>query len=246
MLQALIVESLSRALEWGHILDGLTEPFADFLRQAQTNDVLDLGSGAAAPARLLTRAFIRKLHPPPHFLLSDLHPRIEVWRATELEHPETIRFEASPIDATSVPAALGHERARTMINVFHHLPPDIAGAVLRDAVSSKGIFIAEGFERSPLRFANFAFAGLPALLATPLLTPERNLQKALLTWLTPIGIGASIWDGLVSTMRVYTERELREMVAPTGDAFRWTYGTFPFPPFGRGYYFYGVPRGAPT
>jgi hypothetical protein len=66
--------------------------------------------------------------------------------------------------------------------------------------------------------------------------------KALLVWLTPIALAASIWDGLASTLRVYTEAELREMVAPLGDTFAWEYGTYAFAPFGRGYYFKGVRR----
>ena len=48
----------------------------------------------------------------------------------------------------------------------------------------------------------------------------------------------------MSTLRVYTEADLRSMVAPLGDAFRWEYGTYDFKPFGRGYYFRGVPTRA--
>ena len=36
--------------------------------------------------------------------------------------------------------------------------------------------------------------------------------------------------------------ELRAMVAPFGQGFRWEYGTFRYLPFGTGTYFYGVPR----
>ena len=107
------------------------------------------------------------------------------------------------------------------------------------------MFIAEGFERNPLRFASFALAGLPALYVNPLLAPRHRLEKALLTWLTPAAIAASVWDGVVSTLRVYSEDELRAMVAPLGDAFTWRYDTYGFAPLGRPYYFYGVRTGTP-
>jgi hypothetical protein len=118
----------------------------------------------------------------------------------------------------------------------------LAAAILRDAAErSEGVFVAEAFSRNPLQFVNFGLAGLPALLANPVLSRRDRLAKVALTWLTPIALGASIWDGLVSTLRVYTEEELREMVAPCGDRFRWSYGTYTYPPAGTGYYFYGVP-----
>jgi hypothetical protein len=50
-----------------------------------------------------------------------------------------------------------------------------------------------------------------------------------------------VWDGLVSTLRVYTEAELREMVAPFGQDWEWTAGTFRYPPLGTGTWFRGVP-----
>ncbi len=178
----------------------------------------------------------------PRFVLTDLHPRVEAWERLRAENPGPIHYEAASVDATQVPRALSDGRARAIINVLHHLPPDLAGAVLRDAVNSKGIFVAEGFERKPWQFINFTFMGIPALLLNPLLSPERQFQKALLTWFTPIAVLASVWDGLVSTMRVYSEAELRKMVEPTGDAFVWTYGTYRFPPLGTGYFFKGVPN----
>ncbi len=232
-----IVESLSRALEWGRVLDGLVDPFTDFLKASGARELLDLGSGAGGPARILSRALARRGHDVPRFVLSDLHPRIEAWSRSRLE------FVPEPVDATRVPAELGRDRARTIINVLHHFPAPLATAVLEDAVrSSKGIFVAEGFERHPSQFANFAVAGLPALLLNPLLSERDRLAKAALTYLSPAAMGMAIWDGVVSTLRVYEEEELRAMVAPFGGSFRWTYGRYRYFPRGTGYFFYGVPH----
>jgi len=233
-----IVESLSRALEWGGILDGLTAPFSRFLDEAGTREVLDLGSGAGGPARILARALAREGHSPARFMLTDLHPRVAAWSAAREELPGAVDFEAAAVDATNVPAALGRDRARTLINVFHHFPPDVAAAVLEDAVRcSRGVFLAESFERAPLQFANFAVPGFAAILANPFLTQRDRLAKAAFT---PAALGMAAWDGLVSTFRVYEEEELRAMVAPFGARFVWTYGTFRYFPYGKGYFFYGV------
>jgi hypothetical protein len=104
-----------------------------------------------------------------------------------------IDFIADPVDATRIPADLGAGRARMIVNVLHHLPPSLAAAVLADAVrGGRGLFVAEGFGRNPLQFANFAPAGLPALLANPWLSPRDRALKAAITWLTPIGLGLSV------------------------------------------------------
>lgn len=101
--------------------------------------------------------------------------------------------------------------------------------------------MSEAFERNPLAFARFVPAGLPALYATPLLTKRDWLAKVALTWLSPAALGIALWDGVVSTLRVYDEDELRAMVEPFGAGYRWTFGLYPYFPGGRGYYFYGVP-----
>jgi hypothetical protein len=141
---------------------------------------------------------------------------------------------------TRIPPELSKGRLRVVINALHHFRPELAGAILRDAArSSCGVLVVEGFERGPLGFAPFAAAGIPALLTNPIFAPRHKLAKAAMTWLSPIALGASIWDGLVSTMRIHSESELRAMVAST--SFKWTYGTYDFFPGGRGYWFSGVP-----
>ncbi len=119
-------------------------------------ELLDLGAGAGGPARILAKALSRSGRTVPRFVLTDLHPRVGAWSAARDAHPEAIDFHATPVDATNVPDDLAAGRARTIINVFHHFPPELATAALRDAVwGAKGVFVAEGFARDPLQFANF-------------------------------------------------------------------------------------------
>jgi hypothetical protein len=241
-LRDTIVEALSRALDWGGMMRGLVGPFAAFLDETGADEVLELGSGAGGPARVLCNELQAQGRRVPRILLTDLHPQPEAWRRARERTGGALDFIDAPVDATAIPAELSRGRVRSIINVFHHFPPSLARAVLSDAVaSSRGVFLAEAFERQPLQFANFAPAGLAALAANPVLSNRDRLAKALLTWATPTAVAASIWDGLVSTMRVYSEDELRAMVAPLDGGWRWTYGNYEYPPFGRGYYFTGVP-----
>ena len=223
------------------MLQGLTAPFGKFLEETGATEVLDLCSGAGGPAVVLARALRRACKTPPRFLLTDLQPHPEAWQALRQADPTAIDFVAESVDATAIPPALGAGRARMIVNALHHLPPGLAGAVLRGACEDgPGIFVAEGFERSPIRFFPIAPMGMVAMFANLVLSPRRRLQKLLLL---PVSLVLAPWDGIVSTLRVYTEAELRAMVAPLGEAFTWTYGTYPFALGGRGYWFAGVRAG---
>lgn len=242
-LRETIVESLSRTLAWGRILQGMVAPFSRFLEGTGATEVLNLCSGAGGPAVILAEELRRGGVRTPRFLLTDLHPHPEAWARLRDGSAGLIDFVSTPVDATEIPASLSSGRARVIINALHHFPPELAGEILRSACrDARGVFLAEGFERGPRGLAPFARAGVPALLLNPLLSPRHRVAKAALTWLTPAAILASIWDGVVSTLRVYTEVELRAMVAPLGEAFAWEYGTWSFPGSGRGYYFFGIHR----
>jgi len=237
-LRETIVETLSRSLRWGRMLRGLVAPFREFLAAAGTDRVLDLCAGAGGPAAILRGELARDGGEPPRFTLTDLFPRVDEWSRLAAHG---LDYVEEPVDATAIPDALGRGRARTIINAFHHFPPPLAAAIIADAVrSSRGLFISEAFDRNPLHFAAaFGPPGLAALIANPVLARHRRVEKALLTWATPIALLAGTWDGVVSALRMYSEDDLRAM-ADAAPGFRWTYGTYASPR-GRGTYFWGVP-----
>ena len=246
-LRELIIESLSRTLEWGRMLEGLVPEFTRFVERAGVDEVLDLGAGAGGPAKVLVEAMVRQGVRVPRFVLSDLSPHVEPWERLARRWPEQIGYVPESVDATAIAPEVAQGRARLLINVLHHLPPEVARGVFADAVAQRSpIFVSEAFGREPSQFLlNFPWWGVASLLSGPLLTRRHRLQKAALAWGAPgLTMAVSAWDGLVSTMRVYEEAELREMVAsiPGAESFRWEFGRYRYPPMGRGLYFCGVPR----
>jgi hypothetical protein len=241
-LRDTIVETLSRSLRWGGFLGPLAPILDAFLSASGKREVLDLCAGAGGPALILTREAERLGLNPPRFLMTDLYPRVSAWAHAKQQRPASIDFVPDPVDATCIPSALSGGRARTIINAFHHFPPELAAAILRDAVESQApIFISECFERDPRGALPLIPIGIPSLLATPLFSPRDRLAKALWTWLTPIGLATGSWDAIISTLRIYSEAELRDLVAPFGEGYQWTYGTYDYPFGGRGCYFHGLP-----
>jgi hypothetical protein len=239
-LRDLIIETLSRTLRWGRMLDGVVEPLLVLLRETGASEVLDVASGAGGPAEVLLDAMKRRGVPAPKFLLTDLKPQLEAWTALAAKHSE-LSFVAEPVDATRLAPELARGRVQLIINALHHLPPELARGVLREACRhAPGVMVAEGFERSPVQFTAFAAWGGLSLAVAPVLTPKDRVAKAVLAWATPIAAAASVWDGLVSTLRVYSEGELREMVEGVEGEWRWEYGTWRTGAFGRPYWFRGV------
>lgn len=240
-----IIEALGRTLDWGQMLDGLVPHLARFYSQARVKEVLDLGAGAGLPALTLTRALRHEAIAPPKVLLTDLYPRIEAWEKIKRSNPQDIDFINYPVDATAITPELSQGKARQIINVLHHLPEPVAQGLLRDSIAAHSpIFIAESFKRKPLQFLNFAPVGIPSLMLNPLLSPTQRLQKALLTWCTPVMLMASVWDGVVSTLRIYEPEDLMRMIrtCPGHDSYSWHTNTYAYPPLGEGFYLYGVPR----
>jgi len=241
-LREVIVDALGLALEHGHLLDGLVDPFAAFIEAAGTDSLLDLCAGSGAPAHVLLTAIAQR-GLTPQLTLTDLHPHVIDWRRLQAERPQQIALVPTPVDATAVPAELAHGRARIIINAFHHFPPPLCRAILADAVDGRGIFIAEGLSRDPRSFLALTGPGLRGLAQAPLYG-DRRFLKAMLTWAAPLALIAGVWDGFVSAERIYDEDALRAMVRPLGDRFEWRFGTYPFGPRGRGCWFSGVPRRA--
>lgn len=241
-LRDTIVESLSRGLDWGRTLNGLVEPFAEFLTAAGTESVLDLCAGAGGPAQILVNEFRRAGREPPEILLTDLFPRERAWQRLSGLEPK-IAAHLAPIDATAIPTEVGAGHARAIINAFHHFPPHLAQNILADAVRSRApIWVSEPFRRNPLGFFPFAPFGLAALLANPVLTPDKTVGKAVLSWgVLPLTLAISAWDGIVSTLRVYEHADLHAMVDEHGASYRWHAGSYRYPLGGTGYWFWGVP-----
>ena len=244
-LRDTIVEALGRTLEWGQMMRGLIPHVARFYSESKVEQVLDLGAGAGRPALILSEALKQEGIRPPKIWLTDLYPQPQLWARIKAESGGFIDLIEQPVDATSIPEPLGHRRARQLINVLHHLPEPLVREVLGDAIAARSpLFIAEAFRREPLQFLNFAPAGLPALWLNPLLTDRDRLQKAFLTWLTPIALAASLWDGFISTMRIHEPEELLALArtCPGYEAYSWHHGSYGYPPRGTGFYLYGVPR----
>jgi hypothetical protein len=200
--------------------------FKKAMQNAGTTEIVDLCSGGTGPWIRLQEHFERA----GLFVdinLTDKYPdpgSIQKWSTTSRQR---IKYLAEPVDAMQVPSHL--KGMRTLFEGFHHFKPEQARSILQDAVEKRvAIGIFEASLMPPLGILLLLLAPLTTLASYFFMTPfikPRTLSRFFWTYLVPIVPLATYWDGVVSMLRVYSPRKLKELTdsIPSND-YTWEIG----------------------
>src|SRR5262249_3051312 len=231
---------LVAAIRRARVYDRLAPRLADAVKRSGASPITDPCSGGGRPWP----------HPRPPLpqhgvdvpvFLTDKYPNTPALSQIADTTPG-IRFEPDPVSATEVPERLAG--FRTVFTAFHHFRPADARSILAAAVRDRqGIFIAEASQRRPSALALQALVPLAVLFLTPSIRPFR-WSRLFWTYIVPVLPLAILFDGVVSTLRIYTPDEMLAMGREVGgDGYEWAAGTerptgspIPIP------YLIGVPR----
>ena len=231
-------DEITDALQFGLNLSKAYAPIAPLLQGALDStgscSVVDMCSGGGGPWVELSRELQsqRLQGGAPglqisHIWLTDKYPNLSALENAALENAgapsENITYYPSSVDAMKVPSEL--KGFRTMFTSFHHFSPEEARAILQNAADAgEGIGIFEITRRAPLTIAlMFPWALMP-LVCTPWIRPFR-WSRLLWTYLIPIIPVVFLFDGVVSCLRTYRPRELREIVDKlTAGEYQWEIG----------------------
>jgi hypothetical protein len=164
-------------------------------------EILDLCSGAGGAMPLIIDELVRRRY-DPQARLTDLYPNPK-----STSHPR-ISWLPESVDATRVPPALNG--VRTMFSAFHHFRPDAAKAILKDAFDRRrAICIFEGGSGTPLGVATMILVPFNVLAMMPFARPFR-WTHLLFTYVIPLLPLIVFWDGVVSMLRIYSPKRMRE------------------------------------
>ncbi len=200
--------------------------FKKAMQSVQTNEIVDLCSGGTGPwVRLKEQLEQAGLF--VNINLTDKYPdptSMEKWAATSRQG---IRYLTEPIDAMNVPTHL--RGMRTLFEGFHHFKPEQAKAILQDAFEKRAaIGIFEASLKPPFGIILFLLAPLTTLLSYFFMTPfikPRTISRFFWTYLVPIVPLATSWDGVISLLRVYSIRQLKELANSIhADGYIWEIG----------------------
>ncbi|UWX54212.1 hypothetical protein NYZ99_14730 [Maribacter litopenaei] len=146
------------------------------------------------------------------------------------------------MDARDVPSNL--KGLRIQFLSLHHFRPKDASLILQNAVDSKStIAVVEGQERSLPSMLAMLFSPISVLLTTPFIRPFK-IGRIIFTYLIPIVPLFVVWDGIVSSLRTYSVKEMEALVSnlQDKDTFDWEIKRLKSGP-GVVLYLLGTPKG---
>jgi len=192
------------------------------IKEIGTNQIIDLASGGGGGLIWLNDE-LKKNNPEIKILLTDFYPNISAFEHTK-RISDNFDFIKTPIDARNVPKELNG--LRTQFLSFHHFKPIDAKRILQNAIDTKKpIAIFEVQERSVLSLIAMIFSPITVLLTTPFIRPFK-IGRLIFTYLLPIIPLFVLWDGIVSSLRTYSVKEMNEIVNELNDKekFIWDIG----------------------
>ena len=183
----------------------------DLLERNPAATVVELGAGTAPITRALASALDGRTN--ISLRVSDLYPDKALYQSLEKMYPGLVRAELGSTNF-SRPMDFPSGSLLVLSAAFHHLPPSKRQDVLK-TLSAYRVAVFEPLRRSPASFFLCLFGFLPAI-RTPLLFWNRrpgNLRRIFWCWLFPLATMIIVWDGLVSCLRCWTEKEWKDHLA---------------------------------
>ncbi|HXU20777.1 MAG TPA: hypothetical protein VN788_09370 [Verrucomicrobiae bacterium] len=221
-----IRDEVTDALQFGLNILKAYAPIAPLLQTAldatRSPSIVDLCSGGGGPWLDLSQKLHRNAE---HFdiLLTDKYPNLGASELVKEASGNHLLFHPDPVDPRNVPGEL--TGFRTMFSSFHHFPRDQARAILQNAIDARqGIGIFEITRRTPSAIGLMFPWAFTALLFTPWIRPFR-WSRLFWTYVIPLIPFVLLFDGVVSCIRTYTPKELREIVDELAAIeYRWEFG----------------------
>jgi len=194
------------------------------LEKTNQSQLLDLGSGGGGAIEFIHKDLEESMQKNIKITLSDKYPNINAFEYINQKSKGKIDYTMNSIDASNVDKDL--KGFRTLFTVCHHFKPETVKAILKDAVDNKtGIAIFDGGDKNLLTILMIVLLQpLEFIIATPFFRPFR-ISRILLTYLIPLIPICTIWDGVVSTLRLYHPKELLKFAEETDDkTYTWKAG----------------------
>jgi hypothetical protein len=204
----------------------IAELLESALSRTGTEQIVDLCTGAGGPLREIQRILLRDFQLQVKVILTDLYPNVEALKTRESEGRGAVIVRYDSISSFEVPPDL--QGLRTLFTSFHHFKPDQAQLILSDAaLKRQPIAIFEILERTPRMLFKTAILALwQAFMFTPRVG-RFTFMRFYITYCLPIAPAIMVWDGLVSVMRSYTQKELLQIAAKiSANEYEWEAGKF--------------------
>ncbi|HEY3389482.1 MAG TPA: hypothetical protein VGK38_07935 [Prolixibacteraceae bacterium] len=198
------------------IIEGLT--------QTNSNQIVDLCSGGGGAIEKIQTNLAQQSDIEVKIVLTDKFPNKNAFEFISAKTNGMVSFSDISVDASHVPANL--KGFRTIFSGFHHFNNRFAKSVLKNAVDANcGIGIFDGGNKNIFAvLAILIFHPILFFLFTPFFKPFR-FSRIFFTYIIPIIPFCTIWDGVVSIIRLYKPNQLLKMAQEVdGENYFWKAG----------------------
>ncbi|MEZ4969392.1 MAG: hypothetical protein R2814_06995 [Flavobacteriaceae bacterium] len=209
----------------------LSKLIANVLAANRIGHIVDLGSGSGGVMPEVLRTIKRDYGlQEVDLTMSDQYPDTKVIEFFNSVGEKGIRYSEKPLDATNLhnaPVGL-----KTMINCFHHMPPQKARSILKSAErNNQPLLIYEMAENNIPLWIWWLFLPLSLLILvimvffmTPFVKPL-TWQQLIFTYIVPIIPICYAWDGQASLPRMYTLKDMDILLEGLGsNMYHWEKG----------------------
>lgn len=195
------------------------------MTQTGYQKIYDLCSGGGGAWSHIHRE-ISKAHPELSIRLTDYYPNIPAFESLQNQSDGHIQFEPHSVDART--AAIPSESIVTMLLAFHHFNPDDAQKILANAIHHKAPIVIFEIQQRSIFDVLLMLVHFPICwLVTPFMKP--SLVQVFFTYVIPIIPFCIVWDGMVSVLRTYTQKEFESFTSSSGAEYSWETGTVRHP-----------------
>ncbi|MGI9549946.1 MAG: hypothetical protein ACR2MT_02005, partial [Aurantibacter sp.] len=200
-----------------HKMMGIGDVLADLISEILTKEkisrIVDLGSGSGgAMPEVLKKVHQNSGLENVELIMTDLYPHPELVKKFNSDASDKIAYHETSINATEI--AWAPDGLKTMVNSFHHMPPDSARRILESAKKNdQPLLIYEMAEnKMPILMwwillpISLAILMIMVLFMTPFVRPM-TWQQLVFTYLIPIIPICYAWDGQASMPRMYAMKD---------------------------------------
>ncbi len=189
----------------------LYKPIGPILKEGldvtSSEQIIDLGAGGGGNIQKVQTNLRKLTGSDVKIILTDKFPNKQAFRYLKQRTKGAIDYAEDSVDATNVPTNL--KGFRVMFSAYHHFKPDAAKAILKNAVDNNaGIAIFDGGNKDLLVILGIIIIHpIVFFFLTPFFRPFR-FSRLLFTYLIPLIPLCTVWDGIVSILRLYTPKDL--------------------------------------
>jgi hypothetical protein len=204
-LESCLRPSPRRYYEW------VAREILSIIERSPAEALVELGAGTAPITCELAEAIQGRRD--ISLRVSDLYPNLALYQTLEEKFPGVVQADRRPVDfSRSVDFPAGS--LLVLSATFHHIPPEARLQVLKTLAPYR-VAIFEPL-RPNLASLLLSLLGFFAGLTTPVRFWNQrpgNGRRILWCWLLPLAPAIIVWDGLVSCLRCWSEKEWKEHLA---------------------------------